>query len=67
MKTKCPPSYYYNSFVANDALGHIINNVATVHHVPKCMICHMVIVVKGMGGYIVSMNVYIYVNIYVNI
>ena len=67
MKTKCTPSYYYNGFVANHALGHIINTVATVHHVPRCMICHMAIVVTETGGHIVSMNVYIYVNIYVNI
>ena len=67
MKTKCTPSYYYNGFVANHALGHIINNVVTVHHVPRCMICHMAIVVTETGGHIVSMNVYIYVNIYVNI
>ena len=43
----CPPGYHHNGFVAAHALGHMMNNVATVHHSPKCMNCHMAIVVTG--------------------
>ena len=35
MKTICPPCYHINGFVATHALGHMMNNVATVHHVLK--------------------------------
>ena len=35
-----------NDFVATHALGHMTNNIANVHHVPKwCMICPRAIVV----------------------
>ena len=33
MKTMCPPWYYINGFVKTRALGHMMNKVATVHHV----------------------------------
>ena len=57
MKTMCPPGYHHNGFVAAHGLGHMMNNVATVHHVPTCMICHTAIVVTG--GYMVFMVPYI--------
>ena len=38
----CPTGYYYNGFLARHALGHMLSNVADVHHEPKCMICHIV-------------------------
>ena len=47
MKTMCPPGYHHNGFLATRALRHTMNNVATVHHVPKCMICHRAIVITA--------------------
>ena len=47
MKTMCPLDYHHNGFVVTNALWHMMTNVATVHHVPKCMICHITIVVTG--------------------
>ena len=40
MKTMCPPGYHHNGFVATHALGHMMYEHITVHHVPKCMSCH---------------------------
>ena len=47
MKTMCPPGYYNNNFVATHALRYMVNNAATVHHVPKYMSCPRAIVVTG--------------------
>ena len=47
MKTMCPSGYHHNGFVATHALGHMMNNGATAHHVPKCIICHIATVVAG--------------------
>ena len=30
MKTMCPPGYHHNGSVATHALGHMINNIATM-------------------------------------
>ena len=56
MKTMCPPSYYYNGFVA------------TVHHVPKCISCHKaIVVITGRAHcfhdciYIMPIYIYIYI------
>ena len=45
MKTMFPPGYHHNGFLATPALGHMMNNVATVHDVPKYIIFHRAIVV----------------------
>ena len=47
MKTTCPPGYHNNGFLATHALGHIMNNVATVHNVPKCIIYQRAIAVTA--------------------
>ena len=44
MKTMCPPAYH-NDYVANHALGHMINGCNIIYHVPNCMSCHKAIVV----------------------
>ena len=36
MKTMCPPGYHHNSFVATNALGHMMYRMCpsvTIHHV----------------------------------
>ena len=43
MKTRSPPGYRHNDFLATHALGHMMSNVITIHHVPKCIICHRAI------------------------
>ena len=43
----CPLGYHHSGFVATDGLGHMMNNVATVYKVPKCLICHIAILVTG--------------------
>ena len=43
MKTKCPPGYHHNGFVATNAPGNIM--YVQPHHVPRCMSCHKGIVV----------------------
>ena len=63
MKTMCPNGYYHNGFVATNALGHMINNVTTLHHVSKCMICHKTIVVAG-RAHCFHDCIYIYIYIY---
>ena len=45
MKTMHPLGYHHNGFLATHAPGHMMNNVATIHHVSKCIICHRAIVV----------------------
>ena len=60
MKTMCPPGYHHNGFLATPALGHMMNNVATVHHVPKYIIFHRVILVTT-RPHIIFMIAYIYI------
>ena len=40
----CPPGYH-NGSGATHELGHMMHGCSIVHHVPKCMSCHKVIVV----------------------
>ena len=68
MKTMCPPGYHYDGFLAAHALGHMMNNVPTVHHVPKCIICHRVIVVTARAHWFHDcMNLFMYICIYIYI
>ena len=63
MKTMCPPGYHHNGFVATHALGHMMYGSffrnPTIHHVPKCMSCHKVIVV--ITGRVHCFHDYIYI------
>ena len=45
MTTLSPPGYYHNGLMATHGLGHMMCDFTTVHHVPKCMSCHKIIVV----------------------
>ena len=51
----CPPGYHNNGFVATHALGYLMYNIATVHHVPKCVSYHR------------DDCIYIYIYIYINL
>ena len=44
MKTKCPPGYHHNGFVATHAPGHN-DNCSSLHHIRNCMSCNKTIVV----------------------
>ena len=67
MKTMCLPGYHHNGFLITHALGHMMNNVATVRHVLKHIICHRAIVVTA-GAHCFHDCIYMYVyimNIYI--